>query len=143
MRGRLEAYIGGIGATFINRFGTLDSDVRISQVRTMLRGDRRGSIAMTIIKIRERAQITLPAEMRKALKVETGDYLRAEVVEGALMLKPIALLDREAARARVKEAMDTVRYIGPRPEPSDDEVMRMVVEEIEDMRRAKREDRSR
>ena len=98
---------------------------------------------MTIIKIRERAQITLPAEVRRALKVESGDYLEAEVVEGGLMLKPVALVDRETARARVKEAMDTIRYIGPQPEPSDDEVMRMVVEEIEDMRRGKREDRSR
>jgi AbrB family looped-hinge helix DNA binding protein len=98
---------------------------------------------MTIIKIRERAQITLPAEMRRALKVETGDYLEAEVVEGGLMLKPVAVVAREAARARVKEAMDTVRYIGAQPEPSDDDVMRMVVEEIEDLRRAKREDRSR
>lgn len=98
---------------------------------------------MTIIKIREGAQITLPAEVRKALKVEKGDYLQAEVVEGALMLKPIALVGREAAKARVKEAMETVRYIGPQPEPSDEEVMQVVVEEIEDVRRAKREDRSR
>jgi AbrB family looped-hinge helix DNA binding protein len=98
---------------------------------------------MTVIKIRERAQITLPAELRKALKVGQGDYLEAEVVEGGVMLKPIAFVDREAAKARVKEAMDTVRYIGPEPEPSDDEVMRMVVEEVEDLRRAKREDRSR
>jgi hypothetical protein len=59
------------------------------------------------------------------------------------MLKPVAVVAREAARARVKEAMDTVRYIGAQPEPSDDDVMRMVVEEIEDLRRAKREDRSR
>jgi AbrB family looped-hinge helix DNA binding protein len=70
---------------------------------------------MTIIKIRERAQITLPAEMRRALKVETGDYLEAEVVEGGLMLKPVAVVAREAARARVKEAMDTVRTSGLSP----------------------------
>lgn len=101
-----------------------------------------GTFAMTIIRIRERAQITLPAEVRKALNVEKGDYLEAEVVEGGLMLKPVALLDRKAARARVKEAMDTVRYIGPQPQPSDHEVMRMVVEEIKDTRRAIREDRS-
>jgi AbrB family looped-hinge helix DNA binding protein len=102
-----------------------------------------GTFTMTIIKIRERAQITLPAEVRKALKVGKGDYLEAEVVEGGLMLKPVALVNRETAKARVKEAMETVRYIGPGPEPSDDEVMRMVVEEIEDMRRVKRESRSR
>ena len=98
---------------------------------------------MAIIKIRERAQITLPAEIRRALKVEKGDYLEADVVEGGLMLKPVALCRPRGGEARVKEAMDTVRYIGPQPEPSDDEVMRMVVEEIEDMRRARREDRSR
>jgi bifunctional DNA-binding transcriptional regulator/antitoxin component of YhaV-PrlF toxin-antitoxin module len=41
---------------------------------------------MTIIRISARALITLPAELRKALKVGTGDYLEADVVEGGLML---------------------------------------------------------
>jgi AbrB family looped-hinge helix DNA binding protein len=90
---------------------------------------------MTIIKIRERAQITLPANVRRALKVGEGDYLEAEVVEGGLMLKPVALVDRETARARVKEAMDTVRYIGPQPEPSDDEVMEEAVQAVKETRK--------
>ena len=90
---------------------------------------------MTIIKIRERAQITLPADVRRALKVGEGDYLEAEVVEGGLMLKPVALVDRETARARVKEAMDTVRYIGPQPEPSDDEVMEEAVQAVKETRK--------
>ena len=89
---------------------------------------------MTIIKIRERAQITLPAEVRRALKVESGDYLEAEVVEGGLMLKPVALVDRETAKARLKELLRGSRYVGPGPGPSDDEVMEEAVQAVKETR---------
>ena len=89
---------------------------------------------MTIIKIRERAQITLPAEVRRALKVESGDYLEAEVVEGGLMLKPVALVDRETAKARLKELLRGSRYVGPAPGPSDDDVMEEAVQAVKETR---------
>jgi AbrB family looped-hinge helix DNA binding protein len=94
-----------------------------------------GTLAMTIIRIRERAQITLPAEVRKALNVEKGDYLEAEVVEGSLMLKPVALVDRKAAKARLNELLRGSRYVGPAPEPSEDEVMEEAVQAVKETRR--------
>jgi AbrB family looped-hinge helix DNA binding protein len=90
---------------------------------------------MTIIRIRERAQITLPAEVRKALKVGQGDYLEAEVVEGGLMLKPIALVDRKAAKARLKELLRGSRYVGPGPEPSEDDVEEEAVQAVKETRK--------
>ena len=89
---------------------------------------------MTIIKIRERAQITLPANVRRALKVGEGDYLEAEVVEGRLMLKPVALVDRETARARLEALLRGSRYVGPGPEPSEDEVMEEAVRAVKETR---------
>jgi AbrB family looped-hinge helix DNA binding protein len=97
---------------------------------------------MTLLKVRERAEITLPREIRDALNVREGDYLEAEVVEGGVLLK---LFDRQAARARLKETLRGSRYIGP--EPSDDEVMeeavRLVKEVRKEMARERREGRSR
>jgi bifunctional DNA-binding transcriptional regulator/antitoxin component of YhaV-PrlF toxin-antitoxin module len=133
-RATAEAYISCIAACFTTPDGwELQLNAHAWAILKIVQPIR--TFAMTIIKIRARAQITLPAKMRKALKVETGDYLQAEVVEGALMLKPIALFDREAARVRVKEAMDTVRYIGPQPEPSDDEVMEEAVQAVKETRK--------
>lgn len=99
---------------------------------------------MTLVKLRERAQITLPQEVRAALKLKQGDYLEAEVVEGGVLLRPVAVVDRDAARRRLKEMLGgESRYSGPGPEPSDDELMRMVVEDIKDARRRDREGRPR
>jgi antitoxin MazE len=136
-RAAAEAYISCIAAGFTtpNR-SELQVNVRFSHAWSILKlAQPIRTFAMTIIKIRERAQITLPADVRRALKVGEGDDLEAEVVEGRLMLKPVALVDRETARTRVKEAMDTVRYIGPQPEPSDDEVMEEAVQAVKETRK--------
>jgi AbrB family looped-hinge helix DNA binding protein len=99
---------------------------------------------MTLLKVRERAEITLPREIRDALDVREGDYLEAEVVEGGVLLR---LLDKETARARLRETLTGSRYIGPGPEPSDEEVMeeavRLVKEVRKEMARERREGRSR
>jgi AbrB family looped-hinge helix DNA binding protein len=94
-----------------------------------------------LIKLRSRAQITLPSEVRRALDVREGDYLEAEVVDRGVLLRPAT--PREAARSRLKETLSASRYVGPKPEPSEDEVMRLVVEEIKETRRQSREGRSR
>jgi len=90
---------------------------------------------MTLLKVRERGEITLPREIQDALKVAEGDDLEAEVVEGGVLLRPIAAADREAARARLKETLSGSRYIGPGPEPSDDEVMEEAVRLVKEVRK--------
>ena len=68
---------------------------------------------MTVLKLRKSAQLTLPAEIRDALKVAEGDYLEAELVEGGVMLRPVSIVRREAAWQRIRDAIATVR---PTPE---------------------------
>ena len=90
---------------------------------------------MTLLKVRERAEITLPREIQDALNLREGDYLEAEVVEGGVLLRPIAAADREAARARLKETLSGSRHIGDGPEPSDDEVMEEAVRLVKEVRK--------
>lgn len=89
---------------------------------------------MALVKIKDRAQITLPPEVRQALNVGTGDYLEAEVVEGGVLLKPVAVVTRTKAWEELLAIVRQPKWVRPGPEPSEDEVMERVVEEIKAMR---------
>lgn len=103
-----------------------------------------GTGGMALVRSRERAQITLPQEVRDALKVKQGDHLEAELVEGGVLLRPVAVVDRDAARARLRASIARgSRWAGPGPEPSEDELMAEIAAEIEEDRRKRRESGSR
>ena len=68
---------------------------------------------MSLVKVIRNGQITLPAEAREALRLKEGDYLEAEVVEGEVRLKPVAV-DRKAAWRKIREALGEPRA-PPRP----------------------------
>jgi AbrB family looped-hinge helix DNA binding protein len=76
---------------------------------------------MLLVKVIRNGQITLPAEARKALRVKEGDYLEAEVIEGEVRLKPVAVVNRKEAWRKLREAQAAVRYVGPEPRPSPEE----------------------
>lgn len=90
---------------------------------------------MALLKVLRAGQVTLPAEFRRKLKLSEGDYLEAEVTDEGVLLRPVSVVERKKAWEQVFKAMESVRYVGPEPEPSEDEVMEMVVEEIHAMRR--------
>ncbi|MGH7059383.1 MAG: AbrB/MazE/SpoVT family DNA-binding domain-containing protein [Stellaceae bacterium] len=52
---------------------------------------------MTLVRVRRMAQLTLPAEVRRALNVKEGDYLDAEIVDEGVLLKPVAVVERDRA----------------------------------------------
>lgn len=97
---------------------------------------------MPLVKLRRAAQITLPSAIRRSLGLREGDYLEAEIVEGGVMLKPVTVTERDAARERLMAALSGSRYVGTEPEPEDDELMDRVVEEIKADRQTRRESRS-
>jgi AbrB family looped-hinge helix DNA binding protein len=90
---------------------------------------------MALVKVRERGEITLPREVQEALGLRAGDDLKALVVEGGVLLKPVSASDRRAAWKTAEQAMNSVRYVGPGPEPSDDEVMEEAVRVVKAVRK--------
>jgi AbrB family looped-hinge helix DNA binding protein len=94
-----------------------------------------GTSDVSLVKIKDRAQITLPPEVRQALNVGVGDYLEAEVVEGGVLLKPVAVVERTKAWDELLRIVNRPKWEGPGPEPSEDEVMATVVKEIRALRR--------
>jgi AbrB family looped-hinge helix DNA binding protein len=90
---------------------------------------------MALVRVRRAAQITLPAEVRQKLKLKEGDYLEAEVVGSAVVLKPVTMVDRGTAWEKMMAIVNKPKWRGPGPEPGEDEVMETIVEEIHAMRR--------
>src|SRR5918998_6570987 len=70
-------------------------------------------IPMTLLKLRHKAQITLPAELRRHFHLKEGDYLEAQAVENGILLKPVSVVEREHAWREIREAMATVQDTAP------------------------------
>ena len=98
---------------------------------------------MALVRMLRGGQVTLPAEARKALKLSEGDYLDLEVQGSTLILKPVMVIDRVEADRQLDTILSRVKYAGPQPEPTEDEVMDMVAEEIRAVRDKHAKSRSR
>ena len=66
---------------------------------------------MTLVKVKEKYQVTLPAALREKAGLEVGDLLEAKVVGRKITLTPKTVLDREVAQA-LKE-IDEGKTHGP------------------------------
>src|SRR4051794_29948648 len=98
--------------------------------RICMKANTQENAVMTLVRMLQGGQITLPAEARKALKLSEGNYLNLEVQGSTLLLKPVTVVDRAEADRQLDAILSRVKYAGPEPEPSEDKVMDMVVEEV-------------
>ena len=71
---------------------------------------------MPLIKVKSKAQITLPVKVRQALGIEEGDYLEAKVEGNKVILIPQVLITKfppvtlsEQGEEMLKEAQEEVR----------------------------------
>lgn len=81
---------------------------------------------MALVRLLRDGLLTVPAAARKKLRLSEGDLLEAEVVDGTLTLRPVAVVDRGAAWKRVREIIDRDKWIGPEPRPSPEEEERWI-----------------
>ena len=80
----------------------------------------------------------LPAEVRRALNVQEGDYLEAQIVKEGVLLKPVAVVKRERAWQRIQEVTSRVRDRWPDPSKSNKEEEEEIAESIKEFRRKNR-----
>ena len=73
---------------------------------------------MPLVKVLATGQVTLPAALRRRFELKQGALLEAEEVEGGILLRPVAVVDRTKAWQAIREAQASVRYVGPEPRPS-------------------------
>lgn len=71
---------------------------------------------MSLVKVKHKAQITLPANLRKALNIEEGDYLDIEIEHNKVTLTPQTIMDKispitlsEKGEQMLNEALEDVK----------------------------------
>jgi AbrB family looped-hinge helix DNA binding protein len=76
----------------------------------------KGGELMSLIQVREKAQITIPSKIRKALDIKEGDYLEAEVEDNKIVFIPKVLIDKtepvtlsKKGEEMLKEALGDVK----------------------------------
>ncbi len=88
-----------------------------------------------LMRIRNAAQLTLPAEVRKALNVKDGDYLEASVVSGGVLLKPVSVVERDRAWKNIVKATSKVTVANPRSRKNDLADEKSIAHEVKTRRR--------
>jgi AbrB family looped-hinge helix DNA binding protein len=77
---------------------------------------------MSLMRVRAASQLTLPADVRKALNIKEGDYLEAEIVKDGVLLKPVSVVARAQQRQEawkgIAEAASRVKNLKPRMQKS-------------------------
>lgn len=67
-----------------------------------------GGAAMSLVKIKDKFQVTIPTEIRKEIHLEEGDLLEVTIQNNIIILKPKAVIDRDVETA-IQEGLDDVK----------------------------------
>ncbi len=87
--------------------------------------------------------LSVPPEFQEALKVKEGDRLEVELRNGELVFRPVAAMTRESAREELRVLLKRLKWSGPGPQPSEEEVIQEAVEVIHQLRRENAQSRTR
>ena len=64
---------------------------------------------MPYVKVKNRGQVTIPAEFRHQLHLEEGDLLEATVEGGNIVFRPEAVIDQESVESAIDEGFKDYR----------------------------------
>jgi AbrB family looped-hinge helix DNA binding protein len=99
--------------------------------------NHQGVFALPLVKVKEKFQITLPAELREVLHLAVGDLLEATIEDNVIVLKPKVVVDREQAWAKMEHAMASVEDRAPNPQQSPQAQEEEIAEIIKEYRKDK------
>lgn len=93
---------------------------------------------MSLVTIKPKFQVTIPAKLRKSISLQEGDLVEALLVEGGILLRPKAVVDRSVAASRIEDILSNAdspeEDIGKSPQ----NVMDEIVADIADSRKHRR-----
>jgi AbrB family looped-hinge helix DNA binding protein len=64
---------------------------------------------MSLVKLKEKGQVTIPAAVRAELAAHIGDVFEVTVANGNIVLKPQEVVSRKSQK---RKAVDISKYIG-------------------------------
>ena len=94
---------------------------------------------MSLVTVKPKFQITIPAKLRRGLDLREGDIMEATVVADGILFRPKAVVDRWAAAERVASNFADARALEEDLDRLEEEIMEDVLAEIEETRRERRQ----
>jgi AbrB family looped-hinge helix DNA binding protein len=89
---------------------------------------------MTLVTVKDKFQVTLPAKLRESIGVRVGDLMEATVVNDGILLRPKAVVDRRAVADELERVLNTP--VAPRDAGKSEEAI--LEESIADVAAARR-----
>ncbi|MBI1742110.1 AbrB/MazE/SpoVT family DNA-binding domain-containing protein [Candidatus Acetothermia bacterium] len=93
-------------------------------------------IAMPLVKVKEKYQVTIPTNIREKLALKVGDVLEADIEKDKIVLKPQLVVDKAQAWKRFQAILKEVHE--KNKDMSDEEVMKDALEAVHEVRKLKR-----
>ena len=94
---------------------------------------------MPLVTVKPKFQVTIPAKLRRGLRLHEGDIMEATVLADGIFLRPKEVVDRTAAGDRIATLLARIESAPEGEGRSEDEVM---ADAIADVAAARRERRS-
>ena len=94
---------------------------------------------MSLVMVKDKFQVTIPARLRQELDLKVGDMLEAVIEGGRIVLRPKIVVDRAAIADRLHNVLAQVDE--PKDEAEETRVMDEVIAEIDAMRAERRRTR--
>ena len=64
---------------------------------------------MSLVRVKRKHQVTIPAKVRDELRLEEGDLLEVQVQGNRIVLTPQVVVERVDVRAAVQEGLEAYR----------------------------------
>lgn len=93
---------------------------------------------MSLVTVKPKFQITIPAKLRRGLDLREGDIMEATVVGGGILFRPKEVVDRRNAADRVASNFADAPVLEEDFDRSEEEIMEDVLAEIDETRRERR-----
>lgn len=89
---------------------------------------------MSLVKIKDKFQVTIPASIRRTIELDIGDFLEAEVREEGILLIPKTVTDRKAMLNKFRKVFSTANPDSSFTDKSEKELMKIATEAVKETR---------
>ncbi len=93
---------------------------------------------MPLVKIKDKFQVTIPASIRKAVDLDIGDLLEAELRDDGILFVPKTITDRKAVLEKFRKAFSENAPDSAFAGKNDDELMKIATKAVQETRAAKK-----
>ena len=97
---------------------------------------------MSLVTVKPKFQVTIPAKLRDRIDLHEGDLMEATIVEDGILLRPKEVVDRNAAADRIKAILRDIKLSPEDEGRSEEEIMEDVISDIAKARKRRRKSKA-